>query len=131
LLDFCITNKLGLQETEENAIFAHLRGNNNRTIIALIAFICKRWGQATTVPEGVESNHIEVEESGIPAWRVLLCALDHEAEVKSSVNPFAVQHIPVTEMVRNTGILEMGPLCQYMNSVPCSSRNKFAKTAVY
>ena len=116
---------------EKNAIFAHLKGNNNNTVIALIAFICKRWGQATTAPEGVESNHTEVEESGIPARRVLLCALDHEAEVRSSVNPFAVQHIPVTEMVRNTGILETEPLCQHMNSVPCSSRNKFAKTAFY
>lgn len=68
---------------EKNAIFAHSKDNNTTTIIALTAFICKRWGQATTVPEGVESNHTEVEESGIPAWRVLLCALDHEAEVRS------------------------------------------------
>ena len=68
---------------EENALFVHLKGDNNNTIIALIAFICKRWCQATTVPEGVESNHTEVEESGIPAQRVLLCALDHEAEARS------------------------------------------------
>lgn len=34
-------------------------------------------------------------------------------------------------MVRNTGILEMEPLCQHMNSVPCSSRSKFVKIIFY
>lgn len=73
---------------EENAVFARLKGNNtNNSIFTLITYLCKSWGQATfnatTVPEGGEPHPTEVEESGIPAQRVLLCASDHGAEVRS------------------------------------------------
>lgn len=69
---------------EKNAVFAHLKdNNNNNTTAVLIISVCKRQGQATTVPASVESNHTEAEESHIPVWRVLLCALAHEAAVRS------------------------------------------------
>lgn len=68
---------------EKSAIFVHLKDNNNSTIAVWIISVCKRQGQASTVPASVESNHTEDEECHIPAWRVLLCALAHEAAVRS------------------------------------------------